>query len=82
MFRKKSTSAGSAKGRLRLVLIQDRTNLSALDLDQLKNEILEVLARYVDIDRRAVNISMEQDGREQRLRADIPLKAATRANRR
>ncbi|NSW51100.1 MAG: cell division topological specificity factor MinE [Anaerolineae bacterium] len=82
MFRKKSTSAGSAKDRLQLVLIQDRTNLSALDLDQLKNEILEVLARYVDIDRRAVNISMEQDGREQRLRADIPLKAATRANRR
>lgn len=82
MFRKKTTSAVSAKDRLQLVLIQDRTNLTALDLQALKNDILDVLSRYLEIDSQMVNIVMEQDGREQRLRADIPLKSAAKPRRR
>jgi len=82
MFRKKTTSAVSAKDRLQLVLIQDRTNLTVLDLQALKNDILDVLSRYLEIDSQMVNIVMEQDGREQRLHADIPLKSAAKARRR
>lgn len=71
-------SASLAKERLKLVLIQDRTNLSSGELESLKNDLLVVISRYVDIDPDAVRISMSQEGREQRLTADIPIRTANR----
>jgi cell division topological specificity factor len=44
----------------------------------LKDEILEVISRHVDIDSNAVQIAVEHDGRQQRLVADIPLKSQRR----
>lgn len=74
----KNRSAGQAKERLKLVLINDRTDLTTEQLETLKNELLVVISRYIDIDPTAVNITMAQEGREQRLLADIPLKPAMR----
>jgi cell division topological specificity factor len=74
----KTNSAGQAKERLKLVLINDRTDLSPAQLEEMKNELLAVISRYVPIDPGGVNISMSQDGREHRLLADIPLKPAAR----
>lgn len=74
----KNKSAGQAKERLQLVLINDRTDMTTEELDNLKNELLEVISRYIEIDPSAVNITMAQEGREQRLLADIPLKPTTR----
>lgn len=71
-------SANSAKERLRLVLIHDRTDLTPGELESLKDDLIEIISRYVEIDPMAVNIKMTQDGREQRLVADIPLRSATR----
>jgi cell division topological specificity factor len=71
-------SAQSAKERLQLVLIHDRTNLTSEELTALKDEILEVISRHVDIDSSAVQIAVEHDGRSQRLVADIPLRSVTR----
>jgi cell division topological specificity factor len=56
------------------VLINDRTDLSPAELETLKNELLEVISRYIEIDPPPVSITMAQEGREQRLLADIPLK--------
>ena len=77
LFRRKK-SANSAKERLQLVLIHDRTDLAPGQMEKLKNELLQVIMKYIDIDPSAVNISMMQEGREQRLVADIPLKATQR----
>lgn len=74
----KVKSANHAKERLKLVLIHDRTDLSPQALEDLKNDLLKVISRYVEIDPSAVNINMAQDGREQRLIADIPLKPTAR----
>ncbi len=74
----KTKSAGQAKDRLKLVLINDRTDLTTTELEILKNELLEVISRHIEIDPAAVHITMAQEGREQRLLADIPLKPATR----
>lgn len=74
----KTNSANDAKDRLRLVLINDRSGLTAFELDQIKNEILQVLSRYIDIDPATVKIQMNQDGREQRLIADIPIQSNRR----
>lgn len=75
---RKPNSAGQAKERLKLVLIHDRTDLTPAALEKMKNELINVISHYVDIDPTLVNIAMTQEGREQRLVADIPLKVNIR----
>ncbi len=75
---KEPKSANQAKERLKFVLIHDRTDLSTGALQSLKDELIAVISKYVEIDPNDVRIEMEQDGREQRLLADIPLKQAQR----
>jgi len=67
-------SAGSAKERLQLVLIHDRTDLNSSELTSLKDELIAVISRFVDIDPNGVSINIARDGRSQRLMADIPLR--------
>ena len=71
-------SANSAKERLQLVLIHDRTDLTPAELEALKDDLIATISRHIDIDPMAVRINMAREGREQRLVADIPLKSATR----
>ncbi|HTX78581.1 MAG TPA: cell division topological specificity factor MinE [Longilinea sp.] len=75
---KEPASASKAKERLKLVLIHDRTDLTPEALENLKNDLLDVISRYVSIDPESVRISMNQEGREQRLVADVPIKATVR----
>jgi len=77
LFRRKK-SANSAKERLQLVLIHDRTDLTPAQLESLKDDLIATISRYIEIDPAAVSINVAQDGREQRLVADIPLKSAIR----
>ncbi|MDD5468407.1 MAG: cell division topological specificity factor MinE [Anaerolineales bacterium] len=72
------SSARQAKERMRLMLIHDRVDMSAATLDKLKDELVGVISRHVEIDVGAVRIEMTQDGREQRLIADIPLRPSRR----
>jgi len=71
-------SANSAKERLQLVLIHDRTDLTPAQLESLKDDLIATISRYIEIDPSAVSINVAQDGRQQRLVADIPLKSAIR----
>ena len=71
-------SARQAKERMKLVLIHDRTDLSPASLDQLKDELIAVISRHVEIDPTSVEINLTQEGREQRLIADIPLRSVRR----
>jgi cell division topological specificity factor len=79
---RKKASGTVAKERLKLVLVHDRSGLTPHQLDSLKDELLKVIARYVEIDHEGVEINLEQDQRENRLQADIPIRAATRKARR
>jgi cell division topological specificity factor len=79
--KKNVKSADTAKDRLKLVLINDRTDLTPTELDSLKNELLGVISRYIEIDPGAVRIDMMQEGRQQRLLADIPIRNASRKSR-
>ncbi len=74
----KKNSADSAKERLQLVLIHDRTDLTPAEFASLRDDLLATISRHVSIDEEAVQIDVEHDGRSQRLVADIPLKAVTR----
>lgn len=71
-------SAKNAKERLQLVLIHDRTDMSQLEMEALRDDILAVISRHIDVDPDGVRIDVERDGREQRLVADIPLRSVAR----
>jgi cell division topological specificity factor len=75
---KRKRSAKSAKERLQLVLIHDRTDMTQTEFEALRDDILAVISRHVDVDPGAVRIDVERDGREQRLIADIPLRSVAR----
>lgn len=77
-LRGKTKSASTAKERLQLVLIHDRTDLSPAVMENMQEEIIEVITRYIDIDKQAVQISVQHEGREQYLLAEIPIQAAKR----
>lgn len=62
-----------ARERLRLVLAHDRADISPGLLELMKDEIIAVLRKYVEIDPTAVDVSILQEGRATRLVADIPL---------
>jgi cell division topological specificity factor len=74
----KKACADSAKERLQLVLIHDRTDLTPAELDSLRDDLIATISRHVEIDVQSMQIGVEHDGRSQRLVADIPIKSAPR----
>ncbi|MBN1815215.1 MAG: cell division topological specificity factor MinE [Anaerolineae bacterium] len=71
--RGRKPSGKVAKERLRLVLAHDRAHISPGLLDTLKDEIISVISRHIDIDASSVQVTISQSARESRLVADIPL---------
>jgi cell division topological specificity factor len=61
------SSGEVAKGRLHLVLAHDRTGLDGGRLQEMRNEIAAVLAKYVPIDAEAVEIQIETRARATQL---------------
>ena len=53
-----SNSKEAAKERLHLVLMQDRANVSADFLELMKQEIIEVIKKYIDIDESAIDVRL------------------------
>lgn len=77
----RKTSADSAKERLQLVLVHDRTDLTPAELESLRDDLVATVSRHVDIDVTAMQFGVEHDGRLQRLVADIPIRNAHRRKR-
>ena len=75
---KRSGSSESAKERLKFVLVHDRADITLQQMDQMKNDIIAVISRYVEIDPTEVVIIINHEVLSQKLTADIPLKANRR----
>ena len=73
MGRGEPSSREVAKQRLQLVLVHDRANISPGLLAKIKDEIINVISRHIEIDRDNVQVNFTQQGRESRLVADIPV---------
>jgi cell division topological specificity factor minE len=77
---KKETSKDDAKNRLKLVLIQDRAMLPSGVLENMKDDILKVLSKYVEIEKSKLNIDIcpyDEDPRKIALVANIPIVKAS-----
>ena len=55
---KEVSSKDAAKERLHLVLMQDRANISADFLALMKQEIIEVIKKYIDVDENAIDVRL------------------------
>ncbi len=71
---RQQASAATARERLQLVLAHDRTDLSPDLLDQMREEILNVVAKYVEIDVEEGAVSLETEDRMTALVANLPIK--------
>ncbi len=74
LLRRQPSSASTARERLQLVLAHDRSDLSTDLLDQMRREILEVVAKYVEIDMEEGAVSLETEDRMTALVANLPIK--------
>ncbi|MFZ1416182.1 MAG: cell division topological specificity factor MinE [Defluviicoccus sp.] len=75
-LRPKSTlpTADQAKERLKIVLAHERSYASAPDyLPRLQNEILQVIARYVELEQDKLSVKLENFGSTSRLEVNIDL---------
>ena len=78
-FNKKPPSKDIARDRLKLVIVHDRADCSTELLETIKNEIVQVLLKYMDIDQEDLDIQIakteaEENGAVPVLYANIPIK--------
>lgn len=71
--REEPTSREIARERLQLVLVHDRVKISPATLDRMKDELITVISRYVEIEVTGVEVSFTQSRNSSRLVADIPV---------
>ena len=62
-----------ATNRLKLVLMQDRTNLTPKILEQMRGELIDLLSRYVELDKELLELNFEHEGDQVALMLSIPV---------
>ena len=86
-FFKKKSSGNIAKDRLKLVLVSDRANCSPEIMEQIKNDIIRVISKYIEIDLEGLDIKITQtesdsnNGSVPALYANIPIRDMKGKNR-
>ena len=72
--KQEKTAKSVAKDRLRVVLMQDRASIPAPLMEQMRRELLDVVRRYLEIDERELDLTVDRDGEEVALMANIPIR--------
>lgn len=73
-----SNSRSHAKSRLKLIIAHDRANINPDIMQAMREEILEVVARYVEVDREEMEFSLSNDQRMTSLTANLPIRQIKR----
>ncbi len=71
----RNKSKDQLKKRLQMVLVADRAGLAPGKLDELKNELLQVIAKYFPGDESNMDVSLQQEGERMVLTANLPAKS-------
>lgn len=83
LFRKNNHNCASrrdAKERLELVLAQDRVNIDGDKMEALKNDLIDVVDKYLDIDRSAMDVSLKRENHTVAIVANLPMRVSRAAN--
>lgn len=78
LFRREPASSDIAKERLQLVLVHDRAGLSPEQMNMLRDELIAVVEKYVDIDASGIEFELTQTREHSKLVANIPLRVPGR----
>jgi len=71
-------SSRTAKERLHLVLVHDRANLSPQILEALKEDLIEVISKYMEFDVDSIQVNLDSDESTVALVANIPIREVKR----
>lgn len=80
-FGRDNASKKVAKERLRLVLVHDRIGVSPHLLEALKNDLINVISEYLDIDDTGLEVNFTQEDNSVALVANIPILKVKRATK-
>lgn len=70
-------SKDDAKARLKLLLVHDAVDLTPAQLEAMKAEVVEVIGKYVEIDRDAVDFKLERAEGAVALVSNVPVRRVT-----
>ena len=76
-FGPRDASKESAKARLKFLLIHDQVDLTPAQLESMKTEILEVIARYMDVDKNEAEVRLEREHGTVALVSNFPVRRVT-----
>ena len=74
----KANSRDNAKSRLKLIIAHDRACINPEMMKAMREEILDVVARYVEVDREEMEFSLSNDQRMTSLTANLPIRQIKR----
>ena len=67
------SSKTTATNRLKLVLMQDRSNLDGATMQKMREQLIAVISKYIEIDKDSLNLNLESEGDEIALMLNIPV---------
>lgn len=73
-------SSATAKERLRLVLMTDHLELAPEMIEAMKRDLVELISRYVEVDRERIEVNFERQDRTLAMLANIPILGVNRPN--
>ncbi len=78
LFKDDTSSKDMAVERLRLVLVHDRAGVSPGLMEALKEDLIQVISKYMDIDEDSMEVSLNSNELSAALVASIPVKRIRR----
>lgn len=76
--RDSESSKETASERLRLVLVHDRASVSPHILESLKEELIQTISKYMEIDVSSLEVNLERHDQSVALVANIPIRRVRR----
>ena len=70
-------SKEDAKSRLKILLVHDQVDLTPSQMDAMRAEILEVIARYCEVDREHVDVRLEKADNGISVVSSVPVRRVT-----